>query len=119
MSAKDIVGRGFWTEVAKDLRGDALDWWTKHRDDLVETTLDEAKAVFKHLDRGDAAEAKYAMALRMMRDDRDAWEEYRNGTTAELTGIARRRATMMDAFAQLGQKAAEKVGKAAMGALGL
>ena len=119
MSAKDLVGKEFWSSVAQALKGDALSWWKEHESEIVETAREEAKQVFTWLKRGDTSEAKYVIAMHMMQDDREAWKAYRDGTTDKLTGIAKRRAAMMDALEALGKAAAETIGKAAMGALGI
>lgn len=116
MSADELLGKPFWRDVANDLRGIGLAWWEANRNDLVQLSREEAEDVFEDLRRGRTVDAKLSLVARMSRDE---WKAYRDGTTQRLEGIAQRRARLLDALGELGSRAAEAIGKAAMGALGV
>lgn len=119
MSVADLFGRDLWEKVGNGLRGDAGRWWEAHQDDLLELGEDEVKQLLKTLQDGDTVEAKQQIALRWAREDRETWVAYRDGTTQELKGIAARRARIMEALEDLGERAARTLGRIARGALGL
>lgn len=114
MSADELLGRTFWRDTANELRGVGLAWWEENRNDLVQLTREEAEDVFEDLQRGRTADAKLSMVARMSREE---WKAYRDGTTDRLEGIAQRRARLLDALSELGVKAAQAIGNAALGAL--
>jgi len=110
------LGAPDWEKVGKELGGVAKAWWTENKDDLIELGREEAQEIFDDLRRARTTDAKLAIARRMTREE---WKAYRDGTTARLQGIAANRARIMDALAELGSRAAEKIGKAALDAIGL
>lgn len=114
--ARDLLGRDFWSGVLDDVRGEADDWVAANRDDLESIARDEAAAIFAALRRGDTQAAKIEMARRMTPEQ---WAAYRDGTTAQLAGAADRRARIMKALEDLGQRAAKRIGAAVIGALGI
>ena len=119
MSVGDLFTRDLWELVGEELHGDALRWWAKHQEDLLELGADEVQDMLRALSDGDTLEAKKQIALHWARVDRPAWEAYRDGTTKELAGIAARRARIMEALEDLGQRAARTLGHIAGAALGL
>lgn len=116
MSAGDLITEDFWVGVANGLKGLGARWWEENKDHLVGLAKDEAAEIFAALKRGDTFDAKQELVARMTPEE---WRAYRDGTTAQLQGIARRRADLLDALEDLGRRAAKLVGAAATGALGI
>ena len=108
------LGDNFWVTVKDDLRGVGLAWWKENRDDLTSMGTELAQEVFAELRDGEVFQAKVAIAAAM---DPAEWRAYKKGTITALGTIARRRVALFEAISQLGSKAAEAVGKAALGAL--
>jgi hypothetical protein len=109
-------GADFWKGVANDLRGVAFKWWEDNREDLIALGKDEVTDIALALRKGDIVQAKLEIAAYMTRAE---WVMYRDGTTAELQGIAARRAALLDALEDLGMRAATLIGKVVVGKLGL
>lgn len=116
MSVGDLFTKEMWGDVAKDIGGVAGRWWDENKDDLVDLAEDEAKEIFDSLRNGDTLGAKLEIASRMTRPE---FKAYRDGTTAQLQGIALRRARLLGALEDLGTRAAKIIGAAAVGAIGL
>jgi len=108
------LGDVFWTTVARDLRGVAKEWWRENRDEVTELGEEEAREVFEDLKAGRVFDAKLSLAARMSADE---WKAYRNKTTSNLEAVAKRRAALFEALGDLGTRAAEKIGNAALGAM--
>jgi ferric-dicitrate binding protein FerR (iron transport regulator) len=94
-------------------------WWTEYEELLVGMAEEEARDLFNALRSGDTAEAKGEIAAQWIREDRDSWRAYRDGTTTQLEGIARRRADLIEALEDLGKRTAKLIGRAAAGVLGI
>ena len=109
-----LLGDGFWLAVKDDLRGVGLAWWKENREDLSGMSSELAQEIFAELRDGDVFQAKVAIAAAMTPDE---WRQYKRGTTIALSTIARRRVALFEALADLGSKAAEAVGKAALRAI--
>lgn len=104
-----------WRAVGRRLRFVGKRWWAEHREQLTGLAEDEARDLFAALARGDRRAAKLEMVARMTPEQ---WAAYRDGTTAELQGIADRRAQMLDALKELGWLAARAIGAAALQVVG-
>ncbi len=112
--AREIIRPRLWQDVARQLEGDALDWWTKHQQDLLAIGQDDAEDIAQALADGDTTGAKFAIVGNMTRAE---WRAYRDGTTKKLGQIARSRATVLGALSDLGGATMEAVGKALVSAL--
>ena len=110
-----LFGKALWEQVGAELKGEAGRWWTANEDALANLAKTEAHAVFRALKSGDHEGAKLALARSMSQDD---WKAYRDGTTAGLEDVARRRADLYRVITELGSRAARLVGAAALGAIG-
>lgn len=110
----DVFSKTHWRAVANVLARGSKRWWKKHESLLVGMAKDDLRDVFERLKNGKRREAKYEVIARM---DRETWVAYRDGTTAELRGIAERRARLLAALEELGWFAARTVGRAALSAL--
>ncbi|HUT76100.1 MAG TPA: hypothetical protein VM285_00345 [Polyangia bacterium] len=110
----DRLGDTLWLKIADDLRGVGLAWWRDNQDDLVELGQDEAAELFADLKAGRTVEAKMVLVARMSREE---WRHYRDRTTDQLEGLAARRARLLDALGELGARAAQAIGKAALAAI--
>ena len=111
MSAKDLLNKDAWLDIFDALNGTAKDWWAEYEDDLQSLAGAEAKAVAAALKRGRVDEAKLLIAGSMDPDDFGA---YVKGTTAQLQGIAYRRARLMEALEDLGIRSAKVIGEAVL-----
>jgi len=116
VSVGDLITRELWESVAGELRGVAGRWWDENKDHLVGLAKDEAADIFRALKRGDTFRAKQEIVAMMSPEE---WRAYRDGTTEQLAGIARRRAELLDALEDLGLRAAKVLGRAVGGALGV
>lgn len=114
MSVREIIRPRLWKDVARQLEGEALDWWKKHQQDLLAIGQDDAEDIAIALASGDTAGAKFAMVGNMTRAE---WRAYRDQTTKKLGQVAQSRATVLDALSDLGGAAMEAVGKALVAAL--
>lgn len=111
-----LLGDQLWRDIGSDLHGVGLAWWRENEGELVELAQDEAQEIFEDLKSGRTYEAKLSLVARMTRNE---WKAYRDGTTDQLEGIARRRAKLLDALGELGARAAKAIGNAALSRLGL
>ena len=111
-----LFGPELWGTIGNSLKGAAKRWWEEYEDDLVAYGEDELKEILKTLRDEGTAEAKIYIALRM---DREEWEQYRDGVTDALHGIALRRARIFDALEDLGRRSARIIATVAAVALGL
>ena len=102
-----------WGEVWKMLqpRAVATSWWEANKDTVVGLAREEAADIFDLISDGDTFDAKLAIASRMTRGE---WVAYRARTTAQLHIVAQRRARLFDALEDLGKRAAQAVGTAAL-----
>jgi len=114
VSELEKITTAAWMDVKAGLRGIAASWWDEHRGLIVGMARDEALDVFRALREGRPDDARLAVIASMSRDE---WRAYRDGTTAQLRGVAVRRAKMLDALEELGRRIAEIVGKAALAAI--
>jgi hypothetical protein len=105
------MGDAFWRAVKGELRGIGLSWWEENRDSIAELGKEEAEEIFRGLRRGDITAAKLAIVSHMSRDE---WKAYVAKTTSTLGRIATRRARMLESLGDLGAKAAEAIGRAAL-----
>ena len=112
----DLITRELWEGVAGQLEGVAGRWWEDNREELLAVAVDEAEDIARALAKGDTVEAKMAIVANMSRPE---WKAYRDGTTKTLQGIAVNRAKLLGALEDLGTRAAQVVGRALGGALGL
>ena len=112
--SEEKVTTALWVEVQSGLKGVAASWWEEHRGPIVGMAKDEALDVFRALREGRPDDARLAVIASMSREE---WRAYRDGTTAQLRGVAVRRAKMLDALEELGRRIAEIVGKAALAAI--
>jgi len=119
VSAGDLFTKELWESVGQELHGDAKQWWSEHRVDLVEIAEDEIKDMLRALKDGDTVKAKQEIAIHWAIEDRPSWVAYRDGTTDNLRGIAMRRARIMAALLHLSERAARTLGTIARGVLGL
>jgi hypothetical protein len=119
VSVGDLFTRDTWAEIGKGLRGVGERWWEDNEALLVGLAEDEARDLLNALRSGDPAAAKLEIASRWIADDRASWRAYRDGTTAQLEGLARRRADLMDALEDLGRRSARLIGMAAIAVIGL
>ena len=115
MSLPELFHEDTWNSAWTQLRGVPQKWWEEHKDTLTNMAKDEAEDVFRAMRQGQTDEAKMAVIAAMSREE---WVAYRDGTTAQLRGIAQRRAELLDALEDLGRRAARIIGGAAMSALG-
>lgn len=118
MAVKDLFGKPLWEDIGRQLKGGALDWWNENQEDIVGLTRDEAEYMLEQLKAGDTYAAKRELSMYWAKHDRESWESYRDNTTAQLRGIAARRAAVIKALEDLGRKAASIIGKAAGNVLG-
>lgn len=113
-----VLAAAFWHRVGHELGGSAAKWWTRHEAAIVGLAVSDARTVFEVLrDEGDTKAAKIELCGVLIREDRDAWRAYRDSATAELKGVARSRAHMLDALEELAETTARIIGAAVVGAL--
>jgi hypothetical protein len=117
VSVTELFGRELWQKVGQDLKGESLRWWTEYQEDLVELGSTEVREMLLALQDGGTVEAKAKIALHWAKHDRASWTHYRDGTTKQLEGIAIRRARLLEALENLGERAAQVLGKIARGVL--
>jgi len=103
-----------WAALRKELRGNGEKWWDEHRDTLLGVAKAELREVFEQLEKGKRVEAQLEIIASM---DRETWRAYRDGTTAELRGVAARRADLLAAIKKLSFVAGKTVAKTVIGAL--
>lgn len=107
----------FWDSVARDLHGDALEWWDKNKSSISDLARADAYAVFESLKNGSTIDAKYKVSRMLMRHDRRAWVAYQNNTLDQLTDIAKGRIELLRSLEFLGVKIAEMIGEIALRAI--
>jgi hypothetical protein len=98
-----------WKRVASQLRGRSLDWWERHNDQIVELGDVEIRDMISALGSRGSHAAQVEIVARM---DPMQWQTYRDGNTYRLSGIARRRAEMLDGLSELGWMLARVLGRA-------
>lgn len=118
MSASDLFTRDTWALIGQGLRGVAERWWDDNQALLVGLAKDEVRDLVAGLRTGDTSSAKAEIAARWIREDRESWVAYRDGTTATLQGLARRRADLIEALEELGRRSARLIGTVGVGVLG-
>lgn len=89
-------------DIGHALSGTARVWWEDYGDTFEDFAEAEARDVFRALERS-KTDAKLVIASQMGADD---FMRYMKRTTAELRGVARRRADVLDALEDLGLRAA-------------
>jgi len=114
MSADEFLDPRTWGALRRDLKGGLDRWWDEHRETLLGIAKAELREVAEQLEKGKRVEAQLEVIASM---DRETWRAYRDGTTAQLRGIAARRADLLAAVKKLSFNAAKIIGKTLMGAL--
>jgi hypothetical protein len=94
--------------LADQLSGASLRWWERHRDTIIELGHNEATDMLAQLARRQPYAARVEIIARM---DQAQWVAYRDGVTEKLSGIAKRRAEMLDALRELGWLLARVLGR--------
>lgn len=108
------LGEELFSEIGRQLRGAASDWWEGYRDTLVDLSQDELNEIAQWLRAGNTLQAKLTIARYMTRVEFDA---YQKGTIDALNAIANRRAAMIDALEDLSRLAAKAIGRVVLAVL--
>lgn len=91
-------GEDRWAETAAQLKGATLRWWNRHRETITELGENEVGDMLGELARCRPYAARVEIVARM---DPAQWIAYRDGVTHKLSGIAKRRADMLDAISEI------------------
>lgn len=108
MTVKDL-----FDDIGGRLKGAGKRWWDDNRKLLIGLAEDEVEGVLEALKNGDRVKAKMEVVAHMTPEQ---WRAYRDGTTEELQGIARVRASVIDAIEALGWRALRSIGAAIVAA---
>lgn len=100
-------GEELWGKVREDLPALARGWWDENREPLIKLGRSEVIDTIRALRRSKNA-AKLEVVARMTPDQ---WVAYRDGTTAQLVEISKRRAKLIAALEDLGWLIARLVGR--------
>lgn len=109
MAVKNPLKEVDWAVIKGSLYRTAYRWWDDNKENLIYMGKEELAEVADALSRGDMLEAKLTLGREMTRDE---WQAYRDGTTSQLQGLARRRAALVDALEDLGVRTARTIGGA-------